>query len=191
MQENHPNDAIEDTQILPLSTRQILPICLQKDQYAIDLIFVECVLPLTALQPIANSADYLVGLMDYRGKSIPVIDLGLWLGMKPTESYNLDTPVIVCKSGRKQTAFVVSDVMQVEVVDPDSIKAQNTFEESNAHFEATVNLKSHKVLLFDMKHILSIDFIAKDSSIPTVTSTPLSRHDTENDHTHHNQNRRT
>lgn len=191
MQENHPNDAIENTQTLPLSTRQILPIYLQKDQYAIDLIFVECVLSLTALQPSANSADYLIGLMDYRGKSIPVIDLGLWLGMKPTKPYNLDTPVIVCKNGQKQTAFVVSDVMQVEVVDPDSIKTQNTFEESNVHFEATVNLKSHKALLFDMKHILSIDFIGKDSNIPTVTSTPLSRHDTENDHTHLNQNRRT
>ena len=190
MQENHPNDAIQNTKRLPFSTRQILPICLQKDQYAIDLIFVECVLSLTALQPIANSADYLLGLMDYRGQSVPVIDLGLWLGMKPTESYHLDTPVIVCKSGQKQTAVVVSDVMQVEVVDSDSIKTQNIFEESNTHFEATVNLKSHKALLFDMKHILSIDFIGKDSNIPIVTPTLISRHDTESDNTHLNQNRR-
>ena len=173
MQENHPDETSENRQAPSVSTRQILPIHLQKNQYAIDLKFVECVLPLTALQPVANSADFLIGLMDYRGKSISVIDLGLWLGMKPTEPYNLDTPIIVCRSGQKQTAFVVSDVMQVEVVDPDAIKTQNTFEESHAHFEATVNLKSHKVLLFDMKHVLSIDFIVKDSNIPSVTSPSL------------------
>jgi len=190
MQKNHPDETSENRQAPSVSTRQILPIYLQKDQYAIDLIFVECVLPLTALQPVANSADYLIGLMDYRGKSIPVIDLGLWLGMQPTEPYNLDTPVIVCKNGQKHTAFVVSDVMQVEVVDPGSIKMQSTFEKNNTHFEATVNLKSYKVLLFDMKHVLSIDFIIKDSNIPAVTPPSLPRHSTEDNSIHHNQNRR-
>ncbi len=178
MQENRPDTTLINTHKLSAPARQILPIRLQKNQYAIDLIFVECVLPLTALQPIVNSADYLMGLMDYRGKSIPVIDLGLWLGMKSTESYNLDTPIIVCKNGQKQTAFVVSDVLQVEVIDPDSIKTKNTFEESNTHFEAAVNLKSHKVLLFDMKHVLSVSFITNDSNIPVVTSTPLSKQST-------------
>jgi purine-binding chemotaxis protein CheW len=158
MQENRPDTTLRNTHKQLTTARQILSIRLQKNQYAIDLIFVECVLPLTALQPIANSADYLMGLMDYRGKNIPVIDLGLWLGMKSTESYNLDTPIIVCRNGHKQTAFVVSDVLQVEVTDSDSIKTKSTFEESNANFEATVNLKSHKALLFDMKHILSCKF---------------------------------
>ncbi len=175
MQESRPDTTPRNTHKLSTPARQILPIRLQKNQYAIDLIFIECVLPLTALQPIANSVDCLMGLIDYRGKSIPVIDLGLWLGMKPTEPYNLDTPIIVCKNGQKQTAFVVSDVLQVDMIDPNSIKTKNTFEEGNSHFEATVNLKSHKVLLFDMKHVLSVNFITDDSNIPIVTSTPLFR----------------
>ena len=190
MQENKPDETSENRQAPPVSNRQILPIYLQKYQYAIDLMFVECVLPLTALQPVANGADYLIGLMDYRGKSIPVIDLSLWLGMLPTKPYNLDTPVIICKSGQKRTAFVVSDVMQVEVIDPDSIKTQNTFEKNSAHFEATVNLKSHKVLLFDMQHVLSINFIVKDSNIPAVTCPSVSRQSTGNNRTYHNQSRR-
>ena len=181
MQDNRPDTTLRNTHKLSIPARQILPIRLQKNQYAIDLISVECVLPLTTLQPIANNADYLMGLMDYRGKSIPVIDLSLWLGMKPTEPYNLDTPIIICKNGQKQTAFVVSDVLQVEVIDPDSIKTKNTFEENNAHFEATVNLKSHKVLLIDMKHVLSVNFISNDSNTPIVTPTPLSRHSTKDD----------
>ena len=79
MQDNRPDTTLRNTHKLSIPARQILPIRLQKNQYAIDLISVECVLPLTTLQPIANSADYLMGLMDYRGKSIPVIDLSLWL----------------------------------------------------------------------------------------------------------------
>lgn len=175
MQENRPDTAFINTHKLSAPARQILPIRLQKNQYAIDLVFVECVLPLATLQPVSNSVSYLMGLMDYRGKSIPVIDLSQWLGMKRTEPYNLDTPIIVCKNGQKKIAFIVSDVLQVEVIDPDSIKTENTFEESNAYFETSVNLKSHKVLLFDMKHILSVNFINNDSNIPVVTFTPLSR----------------
>ncbi len=165
MQEHQPDETSKNKKAQPVSARQILPICVQNNQYAIDLIFVECVLPYTTLGPLVNSADFLIGLMDYRGKSIPVIDLGLWLGMKPTEPYNPDTPVIVCKSGQKQTAFVVTDVMQIEAINPNSIKTQNTHKNSNVNFEATVNLKSHKVLLFDMKHVLSVNFIAPNSEL--------------------------
>ncbi len=165
MQAHQPDETSKNIKVQPVSVRQILPICVQNDRYAIDLIFVECVLPFTTLQPLANSPDFLIGLIDYRGKSIPIIDLGLWLGMKPTEPYNLDTPVIVCKSGQKQTAFVVTDVMQVEAINSDSIKTQNTHKNSNANFEATVNLKSHKVLLFNMKHVLSVNFIAPNSEL--------------------------
>lgn len=189
MQEIRPDATSENTNKLSTLSHQILPIYIQKNLYAIDLKFVECVLPLTVLQPIDNGADYLIGLMNYRGMSIPVIDLGQWLGIKPTESYNLDTPIVVCKNGQKQAAFVVSDVMQVEVVDTNSVQIQKTLDKNDAHFEATVNLERNRALLFNMKHVLSTDFTAANADTCIDSSPSLPGYTVEEDSTKPNQGR--
>lgn len=165
MQEKRPDIASKIKPKLSVQAHQILPVFIHGDQYAIDLIFVESVLPLMSLQQAPNNIHYLAGLMDYRGKNIPVVDLGMWLGIKPTGPYNLDTPVVVCRNGQKKAAFIVSDVMQVEVVEARSIMTQNTFEENDVPIETTMNLNTHQVPLFDMKRILAMNFAIVDSHL--------------------------
>ncbi len=45
------------------------------DQYAVAARQIIEILPLTRIQPLPKSPDYVSGLLDYRGRPVPVIDL--------------------------------------------------------------------------------------------------------------------
>jgi len=138
--------------------QQILRFNTHGTQYAVDLEYVECVTPILELQYVPGSPYYLAGLMNYRGTSLAVVDLGLWLGLEATENFNLDTPIIICSNGKHRTAFVVTSVDTVEKVGPEAIQMQNTFVANQSPFKASLNLDSGMVLLLDVEYILHINF---------------------------------
>ncbi len=49
----------------------------QRQSYAIESHYILEVIPSVPLKPLANVPDYLLGLLDYHGKAIPVIDFSL------------------------------------------------------------------------------------------------------------------
>jgi len=150
------NPTSDQPPVLMISVQQVLQIRTQGKLYAIDLSFVECVLPLMELHHASDSAPYSIGFIDHRGKNLTVIDLGSWLGFKAKQTYNLDTPIIVCGDGQAQVAFVVSEVMQVEMIKPEVVQAQDLFKETNSPYKASLNLSSGEVLLLDMQNLFDV-----------------------------------
>ena len=62
----------------PVSHQQVLRVRIKDVLCAIDLRWVERVVPMVALQAVPGAPNYLIGFMDYHGSSILVVDLGLW-----------------------------------------------------------------------------------------------------------------
>lgn len=153
----------ESTRDVSGSVLQAIRVRTQDTQYAIELKYVECVLPLMELQPVPGSAYYLAGLMDYHGTSVAVVDLGMWLGLNNSEAYHLDTPVIICGGGGSQLAFIVSEVLRVEKIQSSAIHLQELFSEGSTPFKASLKLSSGIALLLDMPRILNINFTTADS----------------------------
>ena len=150
------NPTSDQAPVQMISVQQVLQIRTQSKLYAIDLSFVECVLPLMELHHTSDNAPYSIGFIDYRGKNLTVIDLGLWLGFKAKQTYNLDSPIIICGDGQAQVAFVVSEVMQVEMIKPEIIQTQDLLKEVNAPYKASLNLSSGEVLLLDIQSFIDI-----------------------------------
>lgn len=148
---------------VPDAMLKVIRVRVQDTHYAIALKYVECVLPLMELQPVPGGADYLVGLMNYHGNSLVVVDLGMWLGLQSPEMYHLNTPLVICGDRSAQIAMVVNEVMQVEGVQPSAIHMQGLFKEGDAPFEASLSLDSGMALLLDMPRILNINFTRADS----------------------------
>lgn len=149
----------------PSPGRRVICVRAQDSYYAMDLDYVECVLPLMELQPIPGGADYLAGMMNFRGKGLAVVDLGLWLGLDHPQRYNLDTPVIVCGSGSAQMAFVANEVLRIEPVNPDDMHRLGFFKQGAVPFEASLKLSFGVALLLDMQRILGVDFADADAGL--------------------------
>lgn len=54
-----------------------------------------------------GSPDYLLGMFDLRGEIVPLIDLTLWMNIKPKEDAINEKKVIVTEFNNKRLGFVV------------------------------------------------------------------------------------
>jgi chemotaxis-related protein WspB len=72
----------------------LLTFTVGSDRYAVDVAHVVELVPRVALRSIPHAPAFLAGLLNYRGKVVPVIDLGLLLGTAPCRD-RLSTRIIL------------------------------------------------------------------------------------------------
>lgn len=77
--------------------------------FAVPVDAVAEVFPLVAVEPILGSATSVVGLIRMGGRSIPVHDLGILLGVEATGFYTLDTVMVVIEADRGRRMVIVVD----------------------------------------------------------------------------------
>lgn len=75
----------------------------------------------TGATPVPGAAPYVAGLVQIRGKVIPVIDLRARFGLPPIER-TLDARVIVVKDGDRQVGLLADSAREVLRLDPDGFK---------------------------------------------------------------------
>jgi len=91
--------------------------------YGVDAARVREVVPLVDARPVPHAPPYLAGLFDYRGRVVPVVDLGRLLGGAPCRPL-LSTRVVVIESagaGRGLVGLVAEQVSDVRPVGADQV----------------------------------------------------------------------
>jgi purine-binding chemotaxis protein CheW len=81
-------------------------------EYALPLDCVVAVVRIAALTPVPDAASFVLGLLDLRGRVVPVLDLRLRLGLPATEP-GLSTPICVVEVGGRAFGLVADGVTDV------------------------------------------------------------------------------
>ena len=81
-----------------IHSRQYLTFSLREENYAIEIDKVREVLDVTVLTKIPRMPDYLCGIINLRGNVVPVMDLGLRLGL-PQIDHTRHTCIIIVEIG--------------------------------------------------------------------------------------------
>jgi purine-binding chemotaxis protein CheW len=81
-------------------------------EYALPLHCVVEVVRMAALAPAPDGPGYLLGLLDLRGRVVPVLDLRQRLGLAPAEP-GLSTPICVVEAGGRGFGLVADAVTDV------------------------------------------------------------------------------
>jgi purine-binding chemotaxis protein CheW len=93
-----------------------LTFSLEREEYGIGILKVKEITGMMLITPVPQTPDYVKGVINLRGKVIPVIDLRLRFGMDSIE-YTDRTCIIVVEiktnSGRIHTGIVVDSVSEV------------------------------------------------------------------------------
>ncbi|MEP1742572.1 MAG: chemotaxis protein CheW [Kangiellaceae bacterium] len=113
------------------------------------------VLPIMALQELPHTPDYLVGLMNLNGASLPVIDLSLRLEREPPV-YTLDTPILLCSDGDFYCGLIVEDVQGVDRIRNSHRQMSNMLEEGNLPFLAVFDNDKNLTFMLDVTKLLDI-----------------------------------
>lgn len=112
----------------------------------IDLSDIERTISLVTIQPMPGSAPHVVGIMNFAGSSLPVIDLAIRLGLQ-SAAYTLDTPILVCVHEKRRIGVIVQDIVGIRA-QPDQ-QLTDEFGRYGAAFRASVHTDLGLVLMLN------------------------------------------
>ncbi|ROR01697.1 chemotaxis protein CheW [Desulfosoma caldarium] len=101
------------------------------EEYGIGILKVKEIIGMMPITPVPQTPDYVKGVINLRGKVIPVIDLRLKFGMESMD-YNERTCIIVVEAsglaaGRVMMGLVVDSVSEVVNIKEEDIEDTPTF----------------------------------------------------------------
>ena len=98
-----------------------LTFVLQNEQYGLEILKVNAILGLMPITPLPHAPHYVKGVINLRGKIIPVIDMRLRFDM-PEAEYTQATCIIVIDVGTTLIGVIVDTVKDVINVADDQIE---------------------------------------------------------------------
>lgn len=141
------------------------------EEFAIQVLRVREIIGLQQITAVPQTPGYVKGVVNLRGKVIPVVDLRLKFGM-PEQKYTPNTCMIVAQVQRDgvalPTAVVVDDVFEVITVQPPDIEETPDFGRrvSTCCLLGMANIRGR------VKILLDIDMVMKAEETPGVTGGP-------------------
>jgi purine-binding chemotaxis protein CheW len=144
---------------------------LGSEEYGLELLRVREIIALVDITPVPLAPDYVRGVMNLRGRVIPVIDLRRRFGMQPSEDHERKC-IIVCDVERNDQPIVmsilvdaVSEVLHIGAAD---IEAAPTFGlgVETSFINGIAKAKSGVKILLDIDLVLAARAVAP----PPVTA---------------------
>ncbi|MCG5529971.1 chemotaxis protein CheW [Halorhodospira halochloris] len=128
------------------------------EHYAIDVMQVQEVLPPTEIAPVPGAPDFVLGIINLRGKVVTVLDTRLRFGMPPREA-DSESRIIVMEVEENIAGIMVDGVNEVATVGEDEIDtAPNVSnEESSRYIYGVVSRDDTDLLILVDANKLLID----------------------------------
>lgn len=125
---------------------------LDGQDYAVPVVDVVEVLRLVALTPLPDSPAWMMGMLNMRGRGVPVIDLRRRLGLKPIE-FGLDAAIVVVQDVSRSVGLVVDEVAEVIDLDDDALEPPTG---SGMGLKAVTHVGPRTILVLDLSYLLDL-----------------------------------
>lgn len=106
-----------------MSEQSYFTFSVNKHRYGIDTIYIEEVFALPELTPTQKASRDIVGILDFRGENVPVMDLSITLG-HPTLNYRLTDSLVVLKWENLRVGIIVNQVHDVRTIFSEEINTE-------------------------------------------------------------------
>lgn len=138
-----------------LSKLMVIHCLVNQTHVCINLDYIKKSLALPQLEPIPQSAPYIVGVMNLAGRSLPVMDLGMRLNIMRNKPYTLDTPILICSNGQQELGLVVDKIFGFDEVMPSALQFNSDSDSTHSSFVATLMINGKVSFLINMNDIFS------------------------------------
>lgn len=134
------------------------------EEYAIDILKVQEINRIADITPVPNSPHYIEGVINLRGKVIPVINLRRFFGLE-TKQLDSNSRIIVVDIGIVLGIIVdsVSEVLRVssDIVEPPPSMSMSI---SSQYIKGIGKLKDRLLILIDIDKLFKEDILDKEKS---------------------------
>ena len=150
---SNPENKNESTELLQLVSFKIA-----NEEFGIDILNVQEINKMTQVTKVPNSPEFVEGVINLRGRVIPVVNLRVKMDL-PNREYDKDTRIIVVDLSGKTVGFLVDSVSEVLRIPrnimepPPSIVAGI----NSNYITAVGKLEDRLLILLDLDKILHQD----------------------------------
>jgi len=103
-----------------LAENQYVIFNLNSEEFGIDIMNVKEIIPYQESVNVPNTPEFVEGIINYRGKVIPIINLKKRLNLSGSE-ITKDTRIIVITFDDKDVGFVVDEASQTMIIEDEQI----------------------------------------------------------------------
>lgn len=145
----------------PQVSQKFVTFFLADEEYGIEILKVHEIIGMMSITRVPRTPTHVRGVINLRGKIIPVLDLRLKFLMPPTDDTD-QTCIIVVQAAGGQMGVVVDRVSEVLAIDSDDIEETPSFGcEVNTDYILGVGRAGDRVkLLLDIDKVLSAGDVA-------------------------------
>jgi purine-binding chemotaxis protein CheW len=146
----------DDKQKIQNEVLQCVTFELNGEVYALDVMRVQEVLRVGEISPVPGAPDYVLGIINLRGKVVTVIDARLRLGMSYSENTDLSRIIVLEAAGQDVGILVdgVAEVVQIPRGDIDPSPSVGN-EEAARYIEGVASRDKELVIVVDVDKLLS------------------------------------
>jgi purine-binding chemotaxis protein CheW len=135
---------------------QLISFELEEEQFGIDIYMVQEIIRMVPITKIPNSPDFVEGVINIRGRIIPVVNLRSRMGM-PEKVHDNNSRIIVVEVNKQTTGFIVDAVNEVLRVPvniteepPEIVTGVNS-----EYIKSVGKLEDRILILIDFERVLS------------------------------------
>jgi purine-binding chemotaxis protein CheW len=143
------------------NAHKYLTFCLGNEQYGIEILRVREIIGLIAITPLPRTPDFVKGVMNLRGRIIPVMDLRRRFGLAETETTKETCIIVVdaanAESGEQNlTGVIVDSVREVQDIPAEAVEPAPEFGMAVPldYIQGMGKAKDKVVVLLDVSEVL-------------------------------------
>jgi purine-binding chemotaxis protein CheW len=152
---------------------QLVGIRIGRETFGLPIALVREIVRVPEITSVPNAPDYIEGVINLRGRIIPVVDLRKRFGEKITEP-NKRNRIVVVELESRRIGLIVNSASEVLKIAPSEIETpHDVFQEGELNYITGVGkLKGRLVILLDLNKILQrgelrrLDDFAEHEAVP-------------------------
>ncbi|PNR92342.1 chemotaxis protein CheW [Petrotoga sp. HKA.pet.4.5] len=126
-------------------------------EYALPIENIESVVDKTDVTPVPNSKYFVVGLINLRGRIVPVIELTKILGIEVPEDHIYQN-ILVLKINEEEIGMYVDEVENVLSIDPEKLeKFQSKESVYSDKVKGVIKIENRLIVYLDLESILEAE----------------------------------
>lgn len=135
---------------------QLVTFSIGNEEYAVDILYVQEINRMIQITKVPNSPDFVEGVINLRGRVIPVIDLRTRLGMVKKE-HDQNTRIIVIEVQGNTLGFIVDAVKEVLRIPSGitEIPPELTSGVDSEYIKSVGKLEDRLLILIDLEKIFA------------------------------------
>jgi purine-binding chemotaxis protein CheW len=147
---------------------QLIGFVIGDELFGVDILTVQEIIRDTTITAIPDAPDFLEGVINLRGRIVPVIDLRKRLKLVEPEQINVDPWIIILSVEGRTTGFMVDRVTKVLNVPKQSIKPAPDIVVAglkSQYIQGVCKMDQHLLILLNFSRILLVEEIKKLKSM--------------------------